>query len=77
MRATKGLYVGDYSAYPAEKEIIIGGDVVIERVVSEEIGTTIDPADDLISALATLQHGTDEYIHMASKKYVFLKGRFA
>ena len=77
VRATKGLYVGDYSAYPAEKEIIIGGDVVIERVVSEEIGTTIDPADDLISALATLQHGTDEYSHMASKKYVFLKGRFA
>ena len=77
VRATKGLYVGDYSAYPAEKEIIIGGDVVIERVVSEEIGATIDPTDDLISALATLQHGTDEYIQMASKKYVFLKGRFA
>lgn len=77
VRATKGLYVGDYSAYPAEKEIIIGGDVVIERVVSEEIGMTIDPTDDLISALATLQQGNDEYLQLASKKYVFLKGRFA
>ena len=60
--ATKGIYVGDYSAYPNEKEIISGGNVVVEKVSSEPVPEHV--------ANRVRRYGTRD------KLYIYLQGRF-
>ena len=62
--ATKGIYVGDYSAYPNEKEIISGGNVVVEKVSSEPV------PDHVAKSIRPHIYGTRD------KLYIYLQGRF-